>query len=81
LATRRVRPVSVPIENADPSFVTLDVQGLDAVGDLARRHAQQPCRLGLHPAGLLQRGDDALAFVQVGIVQVHLRLHRTPGSG
>jgi hypothetical protein len=34
----------------------LDTQHLDAICNLARRHAEQPCRLGLHPAGLLQRG-------------------------
>ena len=44
----------------------LDVQGLDAVGDLPRGHAEQARGAGLDPAGFLQRADDALALALLG---------------
>ena len=43
-----------------------------AIGDLSRRHVEQTRGLGLHPARLFQRGDDFLAFVEVGVVQIQL---------
>ena len=43
-------------------LLDLDVQRLDAVGDLARRHPEDAGGLGLDPAGLLQRSDDAFLF-------------------
>ena len=45
-------------------LLDLDVQDLDPVSDLPRRHAQQTRCLGLYPAGLLQRGDDPLFFTE-----------------
>ena len=51
-------------------LLDLDIQRLDAVGDLARGHAEDAGGLGLNPAGLLQRGDDALLFREVGVVDI-----------
>src|SRR5690606_6082179 len=48
----------------------LALQDLDPIGDLPRRHVEQARGLGLHPAGLLEGGDDALALVEVGVVEV-----------
>ena len=55
---------------ARSELLDLDVQRLDAVGDLARGHAEDAGGLGLDPAGLLQRGDDAFLFGKIRVVDV-----------
>ena len=50
----------------------LDVERLDPIGNLPRCHVEQARGLGLDPAGLFQGGDDALAFVEIRVVQVDL---------
>lgn len=48
----------------------LDIQRLNTVSDLPRRHAQQPRRLGLHPARLFQGCDDLFTLIHVGIIDI-----------
>ena len=43
-------------------LLDLNIQRLYAIRDLAWGHAEDAGCLGLDPAGLLERGDDAFAF-------------------
>ena len=50
----------------------LYVQGLNAISDLTRRHTEQARGLGLHPADLFQRSDDALAFIHIRVIDIDI---------
>ncbi len=47
-------------------LLDFDVERQDAVGNLARGHAEQTSGASLDPTGVFERGDDARALVEVG---------------
>jgi hypothetical protein len=57
-----VRPCDVRYGSPHSEPLDLDFEFLEGVADLARRQAEDPGRLGLHPAGALHGIDQALAF-------------------
>ena len=62
----RLIPVTGIAHGGSLDLLDFDVERQDAVGNLARGHAEQTSGASLDPTGVFERGDDARALVEVG---------------
>lgn len=61
------RPPGSAGKSGVSELLHLNIQDLNPIGNLPGRHPQNPRGLGLHPARLLQGGDDPFPFRDVRV--------------